>query len=207
MKLIFAGLGRSGTTSIVEALDHLQVNTLSQETIFPNQPVHTHINAVLRGKEEMDWAIFDGVEAAVGWPLCWLYQEQLAHFPDAHCILNIRDPEGWYNSCAKAWKVLNIIRNARFISRLRPMQDTLNYLQEFCGGPPQKERWIAAYDQHIADVKANVPPERLTVYEVTDGWEPICIHLNKPIPNQPFPHTNTGGDGFRQKVRAIFGVG
>ena len=39
-----------------------------------------------------------------------------------------------------------------------------------------------------------VPAERLLVWNVKDGWSPLCSFLNKPIPPTPFPHDNKGGD-------------
>ena len=35
-----------------------------------------------------------------------------------------------------------------------------------------------------------MPPERLLVYEVKEGWEPLCRFLGVPVPQTPFPHVN-----------------
>jgi hypothetical protein len=42
---------------------------------------------------------------------------------------------------------------------------------------------------HIRKV---VPPEKLLLYSVKEGWEPLCKALNVPIPNEPFPRANDG---------------
>ncbi|KAM0366855.1 hypothetical protein ACHAPK_008335, partial [Fusarium culmorum] len=34
------------------------------------------------------------------------------------------------------------------------------------------------------------PKERLLEWTVQDGWEPLCKFLDKPIPDEPFPHVN-----------------
>jgi len=39
-------------------------------------------------------------------------------------------------------------------------------------------------------VKGFVPPERLLVFDVRDGWKPLCDFLEVPIPDRPFPHIN-----------------
>jgi Sulfotransferase domain len=45
-----------------------------------------------------------------------------------------------------------------------------------------------------------VPPERLLVYEVGDGWEPLCRFLGVPVPDEPFPHVNAT-EAFRAGLR------
>ena len=39
-----------------------------------------------------------------------------------------------------------------------------------------------------------VPKEDLLVWQVKDGWEPICEFLDKPVPEGPIPHENRTGD-------------
>ena len=42
----------------------------------------------------------------------------------------------------------------------------------------------------MAEVKRAVPKDRLLVFNVNDGWEPLCNFLDVPIPDQPFPRVN-----------------
>ncbi len=35
-----------------------------------------------------------------------------------------------------------------------------------------------------------MPPERLLVWNVTEGWEPLCEFLEVPVPAEPLPHVN-----------------
>jgi len=46
------------------------------------------------------------------------------------------------------------------------------------------------YEAHAAKVKKECPADKLLVYEVSEGWEPLCKFLGKPIPKEPFPHLN-----------------
>ena len=46
------------------------------------------------------------------------------------------------------------------------------------------------FNQHIENVKAHVPADKLLIYDVTEGWEPLCKFLNAPVPNEPLPHLN-----------------
>ena len=63
-----------------------------------------------------------------------------------------------------------------------------------------KDDYIAQYLRHIDDVKATVPAERLLVYSVTEGWEPLCEFLGHPVPDTPFPHANAGIAELRSKI-------
>ena len=42
----------------------------------------------------------------------------------------------------------------------------------------------------MAEVKGFVPPDRLLVFDVKEGWPPLCAFLKKPVPNTPFPNVN-----------------
>jgi hypothetical protein len=48
----------------------------------------------------------------------------------------------------------------------------------------------AAYEENVSRAKALVPPERLLVYKLGDGWEPLCAFLEVAVPDVPFPRTN-----------------
>ena len=37
-------------------------------------------------------------------------------------------------------------------------------------------------------------PERLLIWDVKEGWDPLCKFLGKPIPDSPIPHDNKTGD-------------
>lgn len=51
--------------------------------------------------------------------------------------------------------------------------------------------------EHNEEVKATVPPERLLVFDVKQGWEPLCAFLGVPVPDGPFPHVNDT-ESFKQ---------
>jgi len=50
-------------------------------------------------------------------------------------------------------------------------------------------------------VKREVPPERLLVYDTPQGWEPLCAFLGVPVPDVPFPKTNSTEE-FRNRQAA-----
>ena len=53
---------------------------------------------------------------------------------------------------------------------------------------------IAAFEQRLAEVKAEVPADRLLVFDVAEGWEPLCAFLDVPVPDMDFPHHNVRAD-------------
>ena len=55
-----------------------------------------------------------------------------------------------------------------------------------------RERAVAAFEAWSSTVQATVPKDRLLVFEVAQGWEPLCNFLDKPIPRVPFPRINEG---------------
>jgi hypothetical protein len=60
---------------------------------------------------------------------------------------------------------------------------------------------ISVFERHTEEVKANVPPERLLVYDVKEGWGPLCGFLGAPVPDEPFPRLNDAR-AFRRMILA-----
>jgi len=67
-------------------------------------------------------------------------------------------------------------------------QENIKYIQQFYDAAEE------AYLKHNEHVKATVDPDRLLVWDVKDGWEPLCNFLGKPVPADPIPHDNKTGD-------------
>ena len=59
---------------------------------------------------------------------------------------------------------------------------------------------VARYNAYIEEVKAAVPPQKLLVYKVTEGWAPLCEFLGVALPNEPFPNLND-----RESIKKIIG--
>jgi hypothetical protein len=55
-----------------------------------------------------------------------------------------------------------------------------------------REGVLAAYRRREAKVRAEIPPGRLLVFDVAEGWEPLCRFLGVPMPDEPFPKVNSG---------------
>ncbi|MEZ4863641.1 MAG: sulfotransferase [Caldilineaceae bacterium] len=197
LKIIGAGFGRTGTKSLQVALEQLGFAPCYHMTAVFTHPDHVATWAAATAGQPVDWQHFlQGYQATVDWPGCTFYQELMAAYPDAKVLLNVRDPERWYQSAYDT--IYGATRDLpTFVRWLRPsigrsvdMINQLIWRQTFGDAFADKARAIAIFNAHNEEVQRVVPPERLLVYEVKEGWEPLCRFLNVPVPETPFPHLN-----------------
>jgi hypothetical protein len=87
------------------------------------------------------------------------------------------------------------------MSQAARMNDHLIWEDTFGGGLEDRECAIEVFERHNEEVRERVPPDKLLVYEVKEGWRPLCEFLGVEVPeNKPFPHLNDT-DTFRKMVR------
>src|SRR5581483_4585989 len=101
MKVIGAGLGRTGTTSIKVALQKLGFGPCLHMIDLLSGPAELSdaFREAYDGKPT-DWKqVLGGWESTMDWPACSFYKQFMEVWPEAPVILNVRDPEGWYKSC------------------------------------------------------------------------------------------------------------
>ena len=60
-----------------------------------------------------------------------------------------------------------------------------------------QETALAAYRRRIEEVRAAIPPERLLVFDVAEGWQPLCRFLDVAEPAMPFPRLNSTEEWWR----------
>ena len=204
MKLIGAGLPRTGTLTQKVALEMLGLGPCYHMVdVLADLDQAGLWDRALDG--EGPWAeIFDGYPATVDWPGGYFYKELMEAYPDAKVLLSVRDPEKWERSMRQTvWAVRNGESLIRLMSsaqaHVNPQwQGFVNMIDRllwrgrgtFADGHEQREQLIAGMHRHNEEVKATVPPERLLVWSVTEGWGPLCEFLDLPIPSEPFPHVN-----------------
>jgi hypothetical protein len=136
-----------------------------------------------------DWEkIFAGYNSTVDWPNATFYAELAEAYPEAKVVLTERDPEAWFKSTQATIFARDIppdstdpwMRMAdKVIARLfdRQMHD--------------KDKLISVYKAHNARVREIIPADRLLVYEVAEGWGPLCDFLGVPVPAGPMPKVNS----------------
>jgi hypothetical protein len=195
IRVVGAGVGRTGTTSLKAALERLLGGTCHHMFELFGHPEEVPVwHAAARG-EAVDWAgLLTPYEAIVDWPGASFWPELAEAFPDAVVLLSTREPHAWYESASStifpnlggeppdpsmaAWHAM--VREV-FATRF-----TLDVDDEAAA--------IAAFEAHNARVRAEVPADRLVEWTVTDGWGPLCAALGVPEPDEPFPRLNTRED-------------
>jgi hypothetical protein len=134
---------------------------------------------------------FHRYNAVVDWPTCAFYKDLMKEYPDAKILLNVRDPEKWYDSMYETiWAIQPVFPNW-FPAIVRKIHDEIIWNGNLQGSFLDKQRTMQVYREHIEEVKRTVPPDRLLVYDVREGWEPLCKFLGVPVPvGKPFPNKN-----------------
>ena len=61
---------------------------------------------------------------------------------------------------------------------------------------------MAVFRAHTAEVRRTISPDRLLVYDVAEGWEPLCAFLGVAVPDTPFPYTNTTAE-FQEARKSV----
>ena len=202
--LIGAGLPRTGTLTQKVALEQLGlgpcyhwVNVIADLDLVPLW------EAALDGNGDWD-TIFAGHHSTADWPGGYFYGELIDVYPDAKVLLSVRDGESWERSFRETiWNmsfgdgVMPLLSKAR--EQIDPRWERYQRLVDrmfwgpqgtFAAGHDTPARMIEQMHAHNDAVKRDVPPERLLVWEVGDGWEPLCEFLGVDIPDTPLPHVN-----------------
>ncbi len=99
LKVIGAGVGRTGTLSLKLAINQLGLGPCHHmEEVLHNMPVQVPPwAAAVNGQPDWD-TIYKGYESAVDWPTAGFFRELRAAYPAAKFILTHRSPESWVES-------------------------------------------------------------------------------------------------------------
>jgi hypothetical protein len=203
LEVIGAGFGRTGTASLRHALGMLGFD-----------PCHHMIEVLKRPETTVGWTaaldgdvaalppLLEGYRAIQDFPGCLLWREMTELYPQAKVVLSVRDPKKWYDS-ARATILSTEPRDlpAELSALLKPFSEAMARR-----GLPRglsEEDTIAAFNAHNETVEAGVAPDRLLVFEVGDGWEPLCEFLGVDVPDVPFPSGNDSASFHRNVQRLV----
>jgi hypothetical protein len=195
LKLIGAGLGRTGTTSLKLALEQLLGAPCYHMLDVRNRPRDPDVWADAYAGRLPDWEdVFDGYAATVDWPAAPFWREMSAAFPEAPILLSVRDVDAWWKSASSTI----FVALATYFAPDAPddgwTRMGVGMMNAFTPEWRDEESAKAAYLAYNDHVRASAPAGRLVEWQPEDGWGPMCGALGLPLPDSPFPHANTTAD-------------
>lgn len=206
LQVIGAGWGRTGTMSLKTALEILGYGSCYHMV----ENINNNDNKFwIRVSDKLEYD-FDEVfvrpelgkvyHSSCDYPASTYWKELLTRYPNAKVILTVRDPEKWYKSASETvyrtfpgFPTNSLALRVFLKSPLSKISNEFHMkagVRDLFHGDMSKENIMKCYREHIERVKRECPPDKLLVYEVSQGWEPLCKFLGKPIPDVPFPRLN-----------------
>jgi Sulfotransferase domain len=222
LQVIGAGLCRTGTLSLKLALESLGFGPCYHMSELLNDPSRVKYWRELHRTGSTDFAaLFAGFRSSVDYPGARFYKELLARNPDARVILTLRDPESWYKSTLatvyanvpvtlgaklkSAWQLLRNRHLRKAFPVLKFTQDAL-WNDQFGGRLGDRAHALNVFEAHTQEVRRVVPAAHLLVFDVREGWDPLCRFLDVPVPKTAFPRSNER-DYFLSNVERLLDSG
>ena len=207
MKVICAGLMKTGTSTLTKALEVLGYN------VYHYASEHFNLQEWLDSFETDHLPnfneIFKDVDAVNDHPQAFWFEEITKAFPEAKVILTVRDSEeAWLKSCKEHFRIVNELPfYMKILLEISPSRrKTRHYFHSLHsaihGGvnPEAGALYRAKYRQHNARVRAVIPSEKLLIYNVKQGWKPLCEFLGCDVPSTQFPRANVGHSETKNNV-------
>jgi hypothetical protein len=203
VRILGAGLGRTGTYSLKIAFERLLGDTSHHMVEVFRHPEELPVWQAAAEGTMPDWNEFlAGYTGTCDWPSGAFWPEIAAAFPDAPILLSVRDPESWWTSVSNT--IFIPLRDALGKGPGEdPWADLIRSLFKRCfslevDDPEAMKRAFVEWNEHV---RATADPDRLMIWEPKSSWRPICDALGVPVPDEPFPVTNT-----TREVREILGL-
>ena len=145
--------------------------------------------------------VYQHADAVVDAPGNFFWEEILEAYPDSKVILSKREEDSWLKSLVNQLQVFEAVISRRFLAVLSPTSRKqifilYSHLTAILGSADPKSACVlrTRYRMHNHRVKSLVPPEKLLVYNVKQGWKPLCDFLGCEVPTVAFPHENVKGE-------------
>jgi hypothetical protein len=195
LEIIGPGFGRTGTNSLKIALERLGFGPCHHMFEVRDNPGQLPAwQAAARG-ERVDWdAVFRGYRAQADWPGARYWRELAAHYPEARVILTVRDADDWFDSVQATIAPFVAARGSHpspHADAIAAMAHEMIAVQVFRDRMSDREHATRVFREHVAEVQATIPADRLLTFDLRQGWGPLCTFLGVPVPGMPFPKTNS----------------
>lgn len=229
IQVICAGLGRTGTLSLTLALQELgyrPYHFVDFAHAAAWADLARHPDDAKRIDDMIDSIVQDGYTATLENPTSDIYQDILRRYPSAKVILTVRDTPAAFE---QSWKTLfntMVVTEQDFswtfpsFFQWIPLFRHLKQTRQFMGTthlalPPaalthgwrgSPGGWLAEqYERHNQHVQTHVPSDQLLVFNVKQGWAPLCEFLGKPVPaDTPFPHSKVNDAKALRELKQTF---
>lgn len=189
LSVIGAGFGRTGTLSLKLALEQLGVGRCyHMMEVFQKPEAPQQWLDIAEGRPPPWEDVFEGYSATVDWPAATFYRQLADYYPEAKVILSERDADAWFESTQATIfaRDFDQIPNQVWGQMANRVVADL-----FDGRLHDRDHAISVYRRHNEEVRRVIAPERLLVYEVSQGWGPLCAFLGLPVPDAPLPRVNS----------------
>ncbi len=196
LRVIGAGLGRTGTNSLKLALERLLQKPCYHMWEVFSHPDHAPIWTAATQGEFPDWDAFLGdYGATIDFPAAAFWPELMAAYPQSLVLLSVRDTDAWWDSCRRT------IFSTEFPAPPAPIAEMIDHMwrERFTAKIDDEALTKAAFEAFNDRVRQAVPPERLLEWRPGDGWGPLCAALGVAVPDDPFPHVNTSGSFMQER--------
>jgi Sulfotransferase domain len=189
LKIIGAGMGRTGTASLKVAIESLELGDCYHMSEILQNPQRTE-DWIDAAEGNADWdKIFSDYSASVDNPGCNFWKELADYYPEAKVILTVRDAGKWFDSTNEtihSVEFASFIKNSPFGEMVQKtiwdkMEDRMQ----------DREYMIDFFEKRSAEIVDTIAADRLLVYQVSEGWEPLCEFLDTPVPDIEFPRINS----------------
>lgn len=195
LKVIGAGFGRTGTLSTKMALERLGFGPCYHMLEVVRQPSDASVWRAAAARRPVDWeALLRGYASTIDWPASYFWSLLMERYPSSRILLTVRDPDDWYDSMARTILATLLAPSPPDRSGTRDRREMARNIildRVFGGLAGNRDHAIAVFKAHNQRVVDTVPPDRLLVYRVTEGWAPLCEFLGCPVPDEAFPKKNS----------------
>ena len=195
LSVIGSGFGRTGTMSMKMALEQLGFGPCHHmEEVLQNPEQLPRWSEAARG-QKMNWdEVFQGYNSTVDWPGAHFWLELAEAYPEAKVVHTVRTSESWWASFSKTIAtVITLAGNEEGNHLVRNVPELANAIiteQTLGGSCNDKAAAIAAFEQRTLDVINKLSPQRYLIFDVRQGWGPLCEFLEVDVPEGEFPRSN-----------------
>lgn len=199
MKVLCAGLSKTGTTSIHSALQILGFKSIHYDL--------KRLSDIVYGQcVDPDFCRYDDVDAVGDIPSAFFFRELTSAYPESKVILTVRNTEDWWRSIDRHFRsrfpivapgLSDYAASLGDWDRIRQWKESNRFrkrLRTIVYGAPVPEEFLykKRFVEHNLAVQSYFSPERLLVVDVTreSDWGSLCEFLGKPVPDSDFPHSN-----------------